>query len=300
MQSWLSDWWEAESTNVQSDIDALVGVCMRSQGFEYVEYVVEPPEGWDYGIALESFDYPLSSEEAAESGYGVFANFEERERAFELRLAIKNPNEAIYGALDQDARVEYDIAWLGFPRPPSDLVAPKGAEVDEMGVPLDWYEQWEVDESGGCRGAAEREIAEELDTVEIPPEWSETLAVGVASRVNSDPDFVDAERVWARCMNAAGYQATTITDLGGYISLLFQDVSGTARITQETVEVNGESIQIALPDYDDMVVADALDAERDLATTDVACRDESGVVETFLELKERFTREIVAELFSAN
>ena len=300
VQSWLSDWWDAESTDVQREIEALVGTCMRPQGFEYVEHVTAPPDGWDYGLAMQTYDYPLSAEEAAEDGYGVFANIEERERAFELRrLTTTDPNDAIRTALDQEARVEYDIALWGFPLPPDDLIVPEGAQVDESGVPLEWYEQWDIDKSGGCRGEAEREIYQGLGIVEIPPEWSETLATQVESRVNSDPRFIDAETAWARCMNVATYEVTTINDLRRYIDPFFAEVSSTVTIVQETVDVNGESMQIALPDYDDDVVADALDAERELAASDVECRVESGVVATYQELKERYTREVVAALFAA-
>lgn len=73
----------------------------------------------------------------------------------------------------------------------------------------------------------------------------------------------------------------------------------TRLVVQETVDVNGESIQIALPNYDNDIVSNALDAERALATTSVGCRTESGVVTTHQELKEHYTREIVADLFAA-
>lgn len=300
VQSWLSDWWDVESADIQRGIEELVGACMRPQGFEYVEHVTAPPEGWDHGLAMQSYDYPLSGEEAAEVGYGVFANIEERERALELRrFTTTDPNDTIRAALDQEARVEYDMALWGYPLPPDDLIVPEGAQVDESGVPLEWYEQWDIDASGGCRGRSEREIHEGLGIVEIPPEWSETLATQVQSKVNSDAGFIDAEAGWARCMNVAGYEVTTINDLRGYIDPLFVDVSSTVTIVQETVDINGEPTKIALPRYDNDAVANALNAERELAATDVECRVESGVVATYLELKERYTREVVGTLFAA-
>jgi hypothetical protein len=275
----------------------LIGSCMREQGFDWIDYVpVIPPLD---NTATNPYGWDIDVGTAAERGYGLIVDLERTRRDETISQYVSNdPNLQIRAGLSPEERLEYDIAWIASPLPPSPEELgelPPGTELDEAGIPVDWAEDVVVDETGGCMGAANREVF----GPELTLEEAEALQ-DIDDRVESDREIIDVEKAWASCMAAEGYSIGRIGDLTAEIDRLLGKALRFSTIEYEEIEVRGESVSVPIEHFE----ADALQRlareEMLLAVGDSTCRSESGFTEVYERVRERVTEEALDDVFAGD
>lgn len=275
----------------------LIGACMREQGFEFVDYVpIIPPQD---NTATNPYGWDMDLAQAEESGYGLIVNLEEIRRNDAIRpFEHIDPNTQIRAELSPEERLEYDIVLIGQPRPPSPeelSEIPPGTEVNEAGIPVDWAKDLVIDETGGCKGAANREIF----GPELTLEETETLQ-HIDSRTESDLEVIEAEKAWATCMAREGYSLGRISDIKEEIDRLLWAAIEASTIENEEIDVRGETISIPIEHFDDEVLQALAQEEKLVAMADSTCRTESGFTDVYKRIRRRVTEETLNETFDSS
>lgn len=286
-----------EAPDVLAEQQRLIGRCMREQGFDYVDYVVEPLL---YEPLLDGiYELGTETEEAQRVGYGYFEDFEEKRRDERLRSVVsRDPNDKIRAALSPEARLEYDIAFSGYPRPPSleelgDI--PAGVEVDEQGIPVDWADDIAIDDTGGCRGRAEQEM-----NVPVLTREELNLFQDIDARVQGDPELADAEAAWTACMATQGYPLGAVDGIISEIDALLWRLVETATIVEEEITIASETVTIAIERFDQDTLRDIQAEERQLATADSQCRSDTDLENIYRRVREMVTEEVLENAFQSN
>ena len=275
----------------------LIGSCMRLQGFEYIDYVpVIPPQDT---TATNPYGWDLDIEQAEESGYGLIVNLEETRRYDTIRQFVDmDPNTQIRAELSLDERLEYDITWIGQPLSPTPEELgeiPPGTEVNESGIPVDWAKDLVIDETGGCKGAANREVFGPELTLE------ETDALqDVDSRTEGDPEVVEAEKAWSTCMAREGYSLGGFVDIIGEIDKLLWGALEASTVENEEIDVRDLTVSVPIEHFDDEILQALAKEEILLAVADSTCRTESEFTDIYGRVLRRVTEEALNSTFDAS
>ncbi|GLY01197.1 hypothetical protein [Actinoplanes sp. NBRC 101535] len=166
-------------------------------------------------------------------------------------------NERRYGITD-----ETEAAVYGY-RPPFEAEKPEEPAV--TGVALSILNGKDVSgvdvPEGGCRGEADRELADGADPEAVDWDLAQTLSITSLKESRADSRVQAAFGAWSTCMKTAGYD--------------YPDPDA----------VDGESF---------MSAATVTETEIKLATADVKCKKETGLIDTWVAVESAYQNRAIA------
>ena len=188
----------------QLKVEALVAVCMKTQGFDYVPMdpttvVVGQGKFVVTGLTADEFRRLY--------GYGITTTYDSV--APGGKVGSPNPNATIRDGLSATDRKAYDRAL-------------NGGSV--AGTFADAVVQGDFSKLAGCNRSAAAEVfggSEALNVVQ-------SVLDELDKRVTADPQMAQAERAWANCLGAAGFKYATSDQIDESLRRRLDAIVGTS------------------------------------------------------------------------
>jgi hypothetical protein len=298
-----------ESRRKQLEVEDLVAVCMREQGWEYipVDYAAQFPEQDE---ASEQWQDPEAFGE--KHGYGVVFNYEQWEEASLLGeespadMAMEDPNAEYTQGLSESENQEYYASLYGEP-----VEAPAMAEGDSA---VDTGPIMIAPEDQGCYGQASAEVYGS-DPMMENPDLQERMSEFYEDMQN-DPRLVDANEKWLECINdevdgieVAGGPIERPEQMYSYVEKLKYEAMGLELVPyDESAQMDGNYYsawsgedgvgEAAVGEPEPISESDLEELralEIDLWSKDWACQEEAEIRETSRRIEEDLVDELRAE-----
>jgi len=257
-----------------AEIEELVAVCMKDQGFEYTPAQPDSQRERDLLNGVESDDEeagpvwePDDKAWAEKYGYGI-VDFPGRVEIEQQAAAAEEDDAAdlgdpYYDSLSENQKAAYDEAL-------------HGPAVDKEAVLADENYEYKWEEAG-CYGKADHELGDEARETFDSTEYQDLMdrMTALSDEIAADPKIAALDAEWATCMEDAGESGFTVqADAEASIRAEFDGLYA--------VSDGGELTE--MPDLSpdtNPEVAEIQKRELALALTDLECREETSYWDTW-------------------
>jgi len=114
----------------------------------------------------------------------------------------------------------------------------------------------------------------------------EVALIELDQRILADPAVVDAMAAWSRCMMSEGYGFSSPAEAVAFVEAAVDDAFEQSYLQHPEGRVS---------DLEDEVIADALEEEIAIATSDAQCRRSTGFGDTLARVREELDRRFAEE-----
>jgi len=186
----LPDYASIDYQEQERQLQELVAVCMREEGWEYtpVEY---PSEYYDFSEPTDDEELERIQREGLGVTYWTLHAFDDSADVDDPFTDFQDPNLDYLDSLSQSEQEAYYVSLYGEP------MSDEGVEITAL------------QEDGGCYGKANVQVRGD-DPSQDPAFWDAMAPYydDINDRYVADSRYIEINKAWSACMKDAGYDFT--------------------------------------------------------------------------------------------